>query len=158
MVKIMSEISQRNVRMEDAKRIYQWSNDEEVRKNSFSKEPIEWEVHLKWMEKMLTDPFMVFRMICVDDEPVGMYRIQLIEKQGLISYSIAKEYRGLGYGRKCIQLIVRDFIDHYPQIEELVAYTKLDNVSSRKIFLKEGFKEHIQALEIRYTKKKEGIL
>lgn len=154
----MSELNQRSVKMEDAELIFMWSNDEDVRKNSFTSHKIEWEDHLKWMEKTLIDPFVIFQLICVDQKPVGMYRIQIIENQGLISYSIAKEYRGLGYGKSCIQMLVQQIFETYPQIEELVAYTKPENISSRRIFLSVGFTEQTQATQNRYFKKKEGHL
>ena len=42
------EIYLRLVDDKDMKLLFDWRNDEVVRKNSFSTEPIDWEEHVSW--------------------------------------------------------------------------------------------------------------
>ena len=49
----------------DMKLIFDWSNDDEVRKNSFSSEKIKFEDHQKWFQKKINQEnyYILFFMV-----------------------------------------------------------------------------------------------
>lgn len=40
----------------DAELLYQWANDPDTRRWSFSTGPIPWGGHVEWLDRVLTDP------------------------------------------------------------------------------------------------------
>lgn len=132
----------------DKKIVYEWANDSDTRKNSFNTEPIPWENHEKWYQKIMdsmkskeTEKSVLF--ICMDFMiPVGSVRIDKKE-EGIaeISYTVAPDYRGNGYGQKMIILLENEIKKNYPEINILAAEVKNDNLASSRIFEKLEFKE-----------------
>ena len=49
----MNQLKLRPVQKSDIELIFKWSNDEEVRKNSFHTETIKWEEHVKWFNNII---------------------------------------------------------------------------------------------------------
>jgi len=41
----------RKVKISDAKILFEWANNESIRKFSFSKEEIIWDAHIEWLKK-----------------------------------------------------------------------------------------------------------
>ena len=71
--------------------------------------------------------------------PIGQIRLNVDYDEAEIGYSIAKEYRGKGYGHKILQLIEELISKEYPKIQKLVAKVKPDNDASNKLFQNEGY-------------------
>lgn len=76
----------------------------------------------------------------VDNEIVGMYHIlsklteDQKEKDGHISYTILKEYRGKGYGTKGLSLMIEEAKKIIPE-DEIYMHTTNNNPASLKIML-----------------------
>ena len=76
----------------------------------------------------------------VDDKIVGMYHIlsKLTEdqknKDGHISYTILKEYRGNGYGTKGLSLMIEEAKNIIPE-DEIYMHTTINNPASLKMML-----------------------
>ena len=108
----------REAKWEDMEQLFLWANDKEVRKNSFSMEPISYEEHQEWYVKKLDDA------------------------QGAeISYSIAPEYRGHGYGKELISLAEQE-VRRWAEMSGkavIKAQVKPENQASNKIFTKAGY-------------------
>ncbi|WP_375580227.1 GNAT family N-acetyltransferase [Marivirga tractuosa] len=115
--------------------LFEWVNDKEVRQNSFNSDDISWEGHKKWFEKKLKDKNCKIFIFYEQDTPVGQMRLDKINSEWFIDYSISKEYRGRGYGTKMVNAI-KDSVNESP----LVAEVKSDNKASAKTFEKCGFK------------------
>ena len=119
--------------------LFTWANDPAVRLNSFTTDPIPYEDHRKWFEHIMADD-KVLQYIMMDDEnPVGQIRLNIENDSAEIGYSIAAAYRGRGYGRKILQLIVDEVKKHHPEIKTLIAKVKPDNKASKKLFESEGY-------------------
>lgn len=77
----------------------------------------------------------------VDNNIVGMYHLlskltdDQKEKDGHISYTILKEYRGKGYGTKGLSLIIDEAKKIIPE-NEIYMHTTINNQASLKIMLK----------------------
>lgn len=119
---------------EDVDLLFQWANDDDVRRNSFSSAKIPYEDHLKWFSKILNDKNCEIYIFYREEKPVGQVRLNYDSKNAQISYSISKEFRGQGFGKLLISLIEKIVRKNHPEITVLTAKVKPDNIASQKIF------------------------
>ncbi len=144
----------RNAREEDCKMIWEWANDPETRKASFSSEKIPWEEHVAWFHRKLNDKDHYFFVAFNEsDEPVGQVRFECAAGGAIISASIAPSMRGKKYGVDMITLGCRRLFASNNTIEIVDAYIKPDNEASIAVFTKTGFK----ALEPTIVKKQASL-
>jgi len=125
---------------EDRDLLYEWVNDPETRRASFHSDIINYEEHCRWFEKILMDNGELQYILMDDNVPVGQIRLTLEGEDAMVSYSIAPDKRGQGYGKEIIRLIqevARDDSD----IHRLVAQVKTSNIASISCFEKCGFVE-----------------
>ena len=125
----------REINIGDAKVLFDWANDPEVRKMSINNEPILWNNHVNWLERKLADK-TASKMFMLEDEDdaVGQIRFEFREGEWLIGYSIGLKSRGKGYGKE----ILRSGIEQIQQ-GKISGYVKPENSASVKIFLHLGF-------------------
>lgn len=124
--------------------LFEWANDSETRRNSFNQHMISREEHEMWFYRMMNDPSRIQYLMMSADKPVGQIRIDISDNVGLISYSIAPNERGKGYGKQIIELAKNMIREEHPVILELRAKVKADNMASIRCFEENGFiKEHI---------------
>lgn len=136
----------------DCELIFAWANEEETRRWSFTTERIPWETHVKWYQDSLE---RVDRELLIGyhlEKPIGLLRMDFSQKKAVLSYSVAKEYRGRGYGEELIRNGENWVKVNAPYIRCLEAVTKSENNPSRKLLLKNGFEETVEEAFIRYTK------
>ena len=121
--------------------LFEWANDPLVRRNSFNSDPITYEDHQKWFDSMMKDSCILPYILMDNDVPVGQIRLKMEGDTAEISYSIAQEYRGKGYGHSILKLVKRMTSEQYPMIKSLIARVKPSNSQSFSLFQKEGFIE-----------------
>ncbi|MBE6099365.1 MAG: GNAT family N-acetyltransferase [Anaerovibrio sp.] len=135
--------------VDDARLIFEWANDPEVRENSFNTDDILWDDHLAWFNRTLADESTLLFILMKDDAPVGQVRLVNSDKWQ-ISYSIASVYRGQGYGKLILQLAENELVVEGHGGEKLYAEVKMDNIASQKIFTGLDYwmseSEHVGAL------------
>ncbi len=135
--------------VDDARLIFEWANDPEVRGNSFNTDDILWDDHLAWFNRTLADESTLLFILMKDDAPVGQVRLANSDKWQ-ISYSIASVYRGQGYGKLILQLAENELVVEGHGGEKLYAEVKMDNIASQKIFTGLDYwmseSEHVGAL------------
>lgn len=130
----------RRAEREDIETLFRWVNDSETRKNSFHSEPVNYEEHVEWFEKKYTDDNCRIYIFCDGKLEVGMLRLDFEENEAVISYSIAKEFRNKGYGRKLIEAAEREICrwmeSQRPDVEavSVKALVKKSNFASNRIF------------------------
>ena len=73
---------------EDAQIILEWRNDKQTRENSFSKDVIDSDTHLKWFEAKLADADCFLYILMDEDERVGHIRIDRVNDIVEVSYMI----------------------------------------------------------------------
>jgi UDP-2,4-diacetamido-2,4,6-trideoxy-beta-L-altropyranose hydrolase len=123
----------------DCKIVWEWSNEPEVRSISFSTDNIPWETHKKWFFFQITDPNCIFLIASNGDgNLIGQIRYDIRESDAVISVSIDKEYRGLGYGQEIIALGCETMFTQLP-IKTINAYIKENNIRSICVFTRAGF-------------------
>ena len=118
---------------------YNWANDEAVRKNSFSPEPIDLETHKNWFKQKLNNPDTLLYILEKNENPVGQIRFDVEEKIAHIDYSIDSKFRGLGLGKHILQLGIEQFLLDESRKIYFQAVVKTGNFASHKIFQKIGF-------------------
>lgn len=125
--------------LSDIDLLYEWANDHVVRENSFSTEPISYDTHVEWFNRIMTDDSVALYIMMERNIPVGQIRLNIDGNEAEISYSISANFRGKGYGRKILQLIADEVQRNFHHIKTLVAKVKPDNRSSRRLFESEGY-------------------
>ena len=134
------EIYLRLVDDKDMKLLFDWRNDEVVRKNSFSTEPIDWEEHVSWFNATLKNPSVLFFIMMSGEQAVGQIRINLeLDNTAIINYSIAEKYRGLGYGKQILHLAETELYERFKNKYMLKALVKENNISSQVAFERLGY-------------------
>lgn len=135
--------------IEDMKDVFDLSNDELVRANSFNPEKIQWEDHQKWYKNKINDKNCSYYLIKdFENNLISQVRLDKINaSEGNISISVSARYRGKGYGAKVLQAVSKKII--YEQYTKKInAYIKNENAASKSVFEKAGF-----VLKEKYTEK-----
>jgi spore coat polysaccharide biosynthesis predicted glycosyltransferase SpsG len=123
--------------MADARILWEWANDPEVRNSSFHTEPIGWEDHVRWFERRIGEPTTRI-YICADEDGalVGQLRVECHDRVGVIDVSIARNRRGEGLAAPLISAGVRRAFEDLPStmLEVLVAEIRMENARSARSF------------------------
>lgn len=129
----------RKVRYSDRKLLWDWANETTVRKVSFSSAKIPWEDHVNWFDSLLNNSnCIIYIGVNQDDSPIGQIRYNIENSEAVISISIAKEFRALGYGTNLIWLASEKIFD-VTSIKKIHAYIKASNYASIRAFTNAGF-------------------
>lgn len=142
----------RDVNKNDCDLLFNWANDELVRKNSFNTEKIKYEKHVEWFKIKLSSHDSYMYILCNKKQDVGIIRVELEGKKGIISYSLNKKYRGLGLSLKMLFLLEHKIIEQNVEIDELIGFVKKSNLASQKVFEKLNYIKNIENDYIKYTK------
>ncbi len=145
------KIMLRKVKAEDIDLLFDWANDSEYRKNSFHSENIEYSEHQKWFFKKLGDKNCKMYLCLCENGYIGQVRLEVLEKTGIISYSICKDFRGKGYSYDILTLLENE-IKSIENINYLEGKVKYDNQASQKVFIKLGYTPKNQKDYILYKK------
>ena len=137
----------REVTIDDVELLFKWVNDLGTRSNSFDSHMISWEEHKNWFERMIRDPKQISYIMVHKDTPVGQIRFNLSENIAEISYSIAPQERGKGYGKQIIHLAVMKIKSDYSDITKIRALVKPQNEASIICFQHNGFVERYRTYE-----------
>jgi len=129
--------------------LFNWTNDNEVRENSFNKGKIGYEDHVKWFNNILIEKDSYIFIAYIESIPIGQIRFDMQGKMGIISYSVSKDFRGKGYGKNIIELLESKLKEENKNINTLIAYVKHENIPSQKIFEKLNYikKDSIDKIE-----------
>ena len=149
----MSHLRLRRVEENDIELIYNWSNDKEVRKNSFHTETIKWEDHVNWFENIIENKNVYFFILENDGKPIGQIRIAFEKNnERIISFSISKAFRGFGFGKEILRL-AEEKLNKVNMKCKLIGFVKKDNIASRKSFIINGYTEiKVDENSIKYVK------
>lgn len=124
----------RSVTTDDARLLWEWTNDPAVRASGRSPAPIPWESHVVWLSHRLADPASSMWLAAApDSRPVGVVRFKQEGAAAEISVSVAPERRGQGWGPALIDAGVRRVFAE-PSLDRVVARIKPHNHASRSSF------------------------
>ncbi|AOR22914.1 GNAT family N-acetyltransferase [Clostridium taeniosporum] len=145
-------IKLRNVNKDDCRLLYNWVNDEQVRKSSFKTKKIVYDEHKNWFEEKLNSNNTKIFILEESKQNIGQIRIEIDGSSALIDYSIDKKYRGKGYGIKIIEIIEKEIKKKLPQISTLEAIVKLNNIISQRCFEKNNYNKYLENKYVLYKK------
>jgi len=130
----------RRARADDARLLWEWANDPDVRSASFSSTPISWEAHAEWLAERLGQDTHV--ILIAEDEtttPCGQIRFDSRpDGDWEVSISIASGMRGRGLASTLIGLGVQE-IGRRGGTVRVHAFVKPANTASARAFAKAGF-------------------
>jgi RimJ/RimL family protein N-acetyltransferase len=122
----------------DVELLFDWANDLDVRQNAINTQLITWEGHQKWFQKRLDSSISKIFIFLLDEQPIGQVRFEFEKNVWLIDYSVDKLYRGKGLGKS----MLKEILNYFKANEPIIAYVKVENIASAKIFNSLGFKKN----------------
>ena len=135
----MIDLIIRESNFSDAKRLYNLSNDENVRSNSINKNKIKWKEHLLWLKEKLKDINYKIYLFFLGEMFVGQVKFEIDSFNAIISISISKDFRGRGLSSQMLKMSINYLLEQNNKIDVITAYIKPYNIPSIKSFLKVGF-------------------
>ena len=132
----------RKAKIQDARDIFNLSNEKEVRKNSFNTQKINWNHHLKWFKEQLRSTNHVFFVTVVSDKIIAQTRFNINSdtKEALVNISLIKDLRGLGLSSVILDKSVRKILKERKNIRLIKGHIKANNTSSIKCFKQSNFR------------------
>lgn len=133
----MHDYCLRRVESRDKELLYHWVTDSEVRQNSFHTGEITWQEHERWFHEHFVSEQCDMFILEYGGNAVGQVRIDWQGDRGEIDYSISRNFRGLGYGTKMLQMVEKKLNrGHW-----LYAEVKKQNKASNRIFEQLSYKK-----------------
>ena len=138
---------------QDCRRLWQWRNEPDSQRASFSTDPIPYERHEIWFRERMNDPDTFIHLILeAPGREVGYVRFQVSGDEAEISVCVDKECRGKGYGPAAIKMASDRLLEDRPNAR-VIANVRRDNPASEAAFRRAGFtvaREHrLQGLDAR---------
>ena len=133
-------LSVRKANDSDSLLYWYWANDPVVRRNAFNQQTIEWERHQEWFEYYSKNPGTILLLIESEFSPIGQVRFDWSSSKYIISYSLAKQYRGYGLGEVMLKRAI-DYLQQEVPSFTLVGKIKAANTASIKVFKRLDFSE-----------------
>lgn len=120
-------ISLRTASLLDSALLLRWRNDPETRANSWNSEPVSQAEHAAWLAKVLADPGR--RLMIAESEgfPIGTARTDRHPGGHELSWTVAPDFRGKGYGKALVKAVVLSLAG------TVTAKIKSSNESSQRI-------------------------
>jgi len=130
----------RKANLQDAKNVFELSNDVYVRQNSINRNKILWSAHLKWFKNKIADSHYDFFVIYNNtDEFIGQTRFEILNNYAIISISVAEKFRGKGLSSKILNNSCQHVFQSHRSLKKILAYIRPANISSIHSFKKAGF-------------------
>jgi RimJ/RimL family protein N-acetyltransferase len=135
---LKNHLSLRKVIYTDESLLFNWANDPDVRKWSFSKNVISLDEHKIWFNKKLNDSNVLMLIFEVNNTPTGMVRLEKENGEVVLNYLIASQSRGKGLASRMLKMAMNEVGSHWQNIK-VFAYTLPENIASIKSLERAGF-------------------
>ena len=123
------------VNKNNAKLLFNWVNDAQVRLSALNKNDISWDEHIDWFEKKLKSLNNKMFLLKKKNKFLGQIRIdKKNDNVWNIDYSIDVKFRGKGYGFLIVNALVKRFLGF-----KFLAVVENSNSASKKVFEKLNF-------------------
>ena len=107
-----NDIKFRKYKASDCKLLWEWANDQDVRKNAFNDSYIDYEDHKKWfLGKIKSENTKIYIFSCGFGF-LGQVRFDKNDNKSYIDYSVSRQFRGYKLGEE----MLRKSIDKYEKI------------------------------------------
>ncbi len=136
--------SLRRAKIQDLMQYFNWTNEEETRKNSFQTNPIDLETHTQWFQARLKDSECAMYILEVNGKSAGQIRFQFEVGVAEIGFSVAPEFRKRGIGVLLLKLGTERLRHEFHGKYNIQGMVKKGNLASAKAFIKAGFSSGIE--------------
>ncbi|MFP3938696.1 MAG: UDP-2,4-diacetamido-2,4,6-trideoxy-beta-L-altropyranose hydrolase [Acidobacteriota bacterium] len=134
-----NELTLRPATLTDARLLWRWVNDPDVRAASFRSAPIPWLEHRRWLAGRLTDPgTRIYVALDGAGEPVGQIRFEVEGETANVDVSVEPAARGGGLGTGLIRAGCERFFRERGT-QRVRARVKVGNRASLGAFRRAGF-------------------
>ncbi|MGI8509605.1 MAG: GNAT family N-acetyltransferase [Gemmatimonadaceae bacterium] len=130
----------RRARADDVLVYFEWTNDSEVRRNSFSARAISLDEHQNWFSRKLGSPDAVMLVLEADSRPLGQIRFDVDGRIAIIGFSLSSAARGKGLGSYLLREGMSLLRDSHPDVLTVRGLVKADNTPSQRTFVAAGFR------------------
>jgi RimJ/RimL family protein N-acetyltransferase len=130
----------RRARLADMEMVFLLSNDPVVRQQSIHPQTITLEQHVQWFTRRIKDPDYIF--LVVHDrrkQLIGQVRYAVKNDSAVVNICINRDFRGKGLAAPLLKKTAAMVFKMKPELTEIIAYIKPDNVASSRSFLKAGY-------------------
>lgn len=137
-------LTHRPARPDDSALYFNWANDPDTRRQSFTSSPISLDTHANWFTRKLIDANALLLVFENDaDEPVGQVRFERqpeadMPDEIIIGLSVEASFRGQGLASQLIQQGCTACRKQWGDVP-IHAYIKPDNQASIRAFKQAGF-------------------
>ncbi len=133
-------VSLRKANFRDIEFLWYLRNQADVFKYSITNKKIGWEEHVNWIVPIILG-FSNRELFVIESfkNPIGQIRLDYKEnKEVEISISILKEFRGKGFAKEALSLVIKK-IRKNKRIKLIIATIHKSNIASRNFFEKFSF-------------------
>lgn len=132
---------------EDSLQVLDLSNQRHVRQYSIHRDPILWDTHRIWYNKVLSSPMYYFLIVTDQSNQVlGQIRYERTAKVAVISISLSNVLIGKKVSRSLIQKSLEMVRQEWKDVQQIIAYISNENVASKRTFERVGFKLDVSNL------------
>jgi ribosomal protein S18 acetylase RimI-like enzyme len=124
--------------MDDCRFVWEVNSEPSVRQQSVRTDPIPWESHVGWFERMLTKEGSLLLIAEEGGVRLGVVRFDRGPEGAVISVALRPEHRGRGLGTKVISEGTAKALEA-GLAEVAIAYVRPSNEPSRRAFLAAGY-------------------
>ncbi len=131
------EFNFRKVTLSDAKKLYIWRNNPDIRKISKDKNTFKFDSHMIWLKKVLEDPEILFLIAENENEPIGVIRFNIFENIASLSiYKVPNSRKSFGLLKKSSNWLFKT----HPNIKGIKAEILEENEVSYNAFYSAGYR------------------
>ncbi len=135
------EITLRTFNNSDTKDLFEWRNHPIVRVNFFNHCPLIWEEHKRWFQAKIQDPKSFTYIAYKGKDKIATIRFDEKDESIKVSVMVNPAFMGQGLGTEVIKLGTEEWIKGKQLDKPIIAEIKGDNIPSRRVFERAGFKE-----------------
>lgn len=144
-----TDIELRLATMSDAEQLLQWRNDPETIAASITDGQVELDDHMQWLQRVLKDENRKLYIVQCKGRDVGTVRADYEDGTYALSWTVAPDHRGQGYGFYAVKTLIEG-LDH-----PYTACVKNDNLASQKIAERLGMVVYKEEQGLMYYKGEE---
>jgi UDP-2,4-diacetamido-2,4,6-trideoxy-beta-L-altropyranose hydrolase len=128
----------RRATISDCYLLFEWTNDPDVRRQSFNSEPVTLDEHTSWFNRKLADPSTVIYIFEVKGVPVAVVRFDT-GRDTVINYSLDRRHRGKGWAALILKKAMTHLFAEEAGVPGVIGFVKHHNLGSCKVFESLGF-------------------
>lgn len=124
----------------DGDLVFRWRNDPWIVSLSTSRREVTREEHRSWFGSALDrDRHLLFIVLSEGQTPAGTVRLDLVDAAAVLTIYLLRPFTGRALGPRAIEEACRAGFAHWPQLMQIEAYVRSENLPSIKTFRRTGF-------------------